>query len=724
MKVICVFYLCFVAALFSGWSQTSTTKEEMKSVENYLSKMTLEEKVGMLHANSKFTSSGVPRLGIPEWCLSDGPHGVREEIERDSWNSAKWTNDASTCFPTATALAATWNPDLARLEGQVLGEEARYRKKDVLLGPGVNIIRTPLGGRDFEYLSEDPFLASAMAVQWIKGVQSRDVAVSVKHYLANNQEQDRNRVDVTMSERTLREIYLPAFKAAITEGGALTVMGAYNKFRGVWCCENPYLGRTLLRDEFNFKGVYLSDWGGVHTTVESALAGLDLEMGTNGAYNRNYFADPLLEAVKQGKVSEALIDEKVSNILRVMLRTKVIGPEAKDRYVGSFNTPEHQATAYKVATESVVLLKNAGGILPLDLSRIKSIAVVGRNAGMKQAAGGQSSGIKALYEITPLEAIQKKWGDKVKINYAMGYDKPEPILENGRRRPAPDLVANALLIQEAVAVAKQSDVVLFIGGLDHDYDTEGGDKKHMELPYGQVELIQEMSKVNPNVVVVLIAGSPVDMNGIIHRVPGLVWGWFNGMEAGNALTDVLSGVVNPSGKLPFTMPSTLSQSPAHALGNYPGKDLKVNYEEGVFVGYRWFETHGMQPLFPFGYGLSYTNFVLEEPSLDKAVYTQTDKIVVKIKVSNSGKRAGAETVQFYVGDPEASVARPLKELKAFGKVFLQPGESKILECTIPVDKLAFFDEVAMKWVVEPGAFVLYTGTSSRDISFKKNFIVQ
>jgi len=716
--------LLLVLLLLPSLAQPLSSGEEEKLIKSYLSQMTLAEKVGMLHGNSKFTSTGVPRLNIPEWHLSDGPHGIREEIQRDSWNPAGWTDDASTCFPTATALAATWNPALAQLEGEALGEEARHRKKDVLLGPGVNILRTPLGGRGFEYLSEDPYLTSVMAVAWIKAVQSRDVAVSVKHFLANNQEHERNRVDVTMSERALREIYLPAFRAAVMEGGALTVMGAYNKFRGVWCCENPFLGRTLLRNEFGFQGVYLSDWGGVHTTVESALAGLDLEMGTNGAYNSYFFADPLLLAVTQGKVPESVVNEKVSNILRVMLRTKVIGPEVDKRFPGSFNTPEHQAAAYKVASESVVLLRNAGGLLPLNFSKLRSVAVIGRNATHKQAAGGQSSGIKALYEVTPLEAMQKKWGSRVRIDYVLGYDKPEPVVENGRRRPANDLVANQKLLQEAVETARKADAVIFVGGLDHDYDTEGSDKPHMELPYGQVEVIQEISKVNPNVVVVIVGGSPVDMNGIVHRVPALVWAWFNGMEAGNALADVLDGKVNPSGKLPFTLPSSLSQSPAHALGNYPGKNLKVHYEEDIFVGYRWFDTKQIQPLFPFGFGLSYTDFVIDQPSLNKKVYGMADRVQVQLTVRNTGKIAGAETVQLYVGDPQASVPRPLKELKAFAKVFLQPGESRKITLTVPVEHCAFFEEKSAKWVVEPGEFMLYVGNSSRNIVHAKSFNVK
>jgi len=709
--------LLLMIATIQTQAQKSISKENIQEqkIQKLIKKMTLQEKVSLLHGNSKFYVSGIKRLGIPEWALSDGPHGVRAEMNRHDWNYAGWTNDSSTCFPPGTALAASWNPKLAYERGLVLGEEARYRKKDVLLGPGINIIRTPLCGRNFEYLSEDPFLISAMAVPYIKALQSKDVAASVKHYLANNQEDHRTTVDVAMSERALREIYLPGFKAAVTEGGSYTVMTAYNKFRGDWCSENEYLDREILRKELGFKGVLMSDWGGTHSTVKAALAGLDLEMGTDiKDYNEWYFANPLIKAVQEGKVPISVIDEKVANILRVMIKTKVL--DSKTREKGSMNTPEHQKAAYNSAAEAAVLLQNNGNLLPLDFSKIKSIAVIGDNATRKHCGGGLSSEIKALYEITPLEALTHKFGKNITINFVQGYEKQSTFQEGGNIGQSNTNKVDWKLIDEAVAVAKKSDVAIVFGGLNHDFDTESYDKTHMRLPYGQVTLIQEIAKANPNTVVVIIAGSPVELAGIVHRVPAILWAWYGGMEAGNAVVDVLSGKVNPSGKMPFTLPVSLEQSPAHALGNYPGRNLKVNYEEDILVGYRWFDTKNVVPQFPFGYGLSYTSFNLDNLSTDKKVYGKDDIIHVKFTVTNTGSRYGAEVAQIYVSDPVCSVLRPAKELKAFEKVFLQPGESKNIELSIKVADLAFYDEAKKGWVVEPGEFILELGNSSREIS--------
>ena len=698
-------------------AQKAITKEDVQEqkIQSLIKKMTLQEKVGMLHANSKFYVSGVKRLGIPEWALSDGPHGVRAEINRHDWAYAGWTNDSSTCFPPGTALAASWNPKLAYERGIVLGEEARFRKKDVLLGPGVNIIRSPLCGRNFEYMSEDPVLISAMAVPYIKALQSKDVAASVKHWVANNQEENRGTVNVNMSERALREIYLPGFKSAITEGGSYTVMAAYNKLRGNWCSENEYLDRQILRKEFGFKGVLMTDWDAAHSTVKAAMAGLDLEMGTEiKGYDNWYFANPLIKAVQEGKVPMSVVDEKVANVLRVMMKTKMLGD--KTRIKGSMNTPAHQKAAYNSAAEAAVLIQNNGDVLPLDFNKLKSVAVIGDNATRKHCGGGLSSEIKTLYEVTPLEAMQKKFGKSVTINYALGYEKQSSFKEGSNKGQSNTDKVDWKLIDEAVAAAKKSDVAIIFGGLNHDFDTESFDKQHMRLPYGQETLIREVAKANPNTVVVIIAGSPLELGGIVNRVPSIVWSWYGGMEAGNAVADVLSGKVNPSGKMPFTLPVSLEQSPAHALGNFPGRDLNVNYEEDILVGYRWFDTKKIAPQFPFGFGLSYTNFELGALSSDKATYGKEDIIKVKFTVKNTGSRYGAEVPQLYVSEPVCSVMRPTKELKAFDKVFLQPGESKTVELNVKVADMAFYDEAQKGWKVEAGDFILQLGNSSGNIS--------
>ncbi|WP_343672319.1 glycoside hydrolase family 3 C-terminal domain-containing protein [Chitinophaga sp.] len=693
-----------------------------KKIRSLIRQMTLAEKVSLLHGNSKFYVSGIKRLGIPEWALSDGPHGVRAEINRHDWAYAGWTNDSSTCFPPGTALAATWNPRLAYQRGIVLGEEARFRKKDVLLGPGINIIRSPLCGRNFEYLSEDPVLVSRMSVAYIKGLQSKDVASSVKHWLANNQETNRDSVDVHMSERALREIYLPGFKAAVTEGGAYTVMAAYNKFRGDWCSENEYLNREILRREFGFKGVLMTDWSAAHTTVKAALTGLDLEMGTDKPdYNDWYFADPLIRAVNEGKVPMSVVDEKVANVLRVMFATKMFdeGKRAK----GKMNTPEHQQAAYNDAVEAAVLLQNNDDILPVNFKTIKSIAVIGDNATRKHCNGGLSSEIKTLYEITPLEAIREKFGADVKINFAQGYEKQSTFREGSNTGQTGANKVDWKLIDEAVRVAKASDIVIVFGGLNHDFDTESSDKQNMDLPYGQDVLIREVAKANPKTVVVIVAGSPVKLSGIVQRVPAILWSWYGGMEAGNAVADLLSGKANPSGKLPFTLPVSLDQSPAHALGNFPGRDLSVNYEEDILVGYRWFDTKKIVPQFPFGYGLSYTSFSINNFSTDKQHYRNGDTIRAKFTISNTGAREGAEVVQLYTSEPVCSVIRPEKELKAFEKIFLHPGETKTVELMVKVADLAFYDETKKAWNVEPGEFVLQIGNSSGNISLSAKISV-
>lgn len=723
MKKIIGVIACGLFLNAAAASSQVTDKEKVqmeKRIEKLIKKMTLEEKVGLLHGNSKFYVAGVERLGIPEWSLSDGPHGVRAEINRHDWAYAGWTNDSASYFPTGTAFAAAWNPELAYRRGEVLGEEARWRKKDVLLGPGVNIIRSPLCGRNFEYMSEDPYMNSVLAVAYIKGLQSRDVACSVKHFAVNNQETNRTTVDVECSERALREIYLPAFKAAVQEGGALTVMAAYNKFCGEFCAENNYLVRKILRNEWGFDGVYVTDWGATHSTVPSMEAGLDLEMGTLiDKYEDWYYANPLIEAVKSGKIPMSLVDEKVGDVLRVMIKTNVLDP--KKRFgPGSMNTKEHQQATYDAAAEAIVLLKNQNNLLPLDFSSIKSLAVIGDNATRKHSNGGLSSEIKAVYEVTPLEALRAKWGDKVDIRFAQGYEKLSTFVEGSNNGQSSGTFSSKTqesdaLLKEAVEVARTSDVALLVCGLNHDYDTESFDRLNMDIPYGQVELIQEVVKANPRTIVVMIAGSPLNMAAVDICSPAIVWAWFNGMEGGNALVDVLSGKVNPSGKMPFTTPVSLDQSPAHALGNFPGRDLKVNYEEDILVGYRWFDTKGLPVVYPFGYGLSYTTFNYSNLNTDKKTYDQADTIQATFTLTNTGDREGAEVAQLYVSDPVCSVMRPVKELKGFKKVFLKPGESRRITLDIPVSSLAFYSEAQSQFVVEPGEFILQLGASASDI---------
>ena len=717
MKKIIGVIACGLFLNAAAASSQVTDKEKVqmeKRIEKLIKKMTLEEKVGLLHGNSKFYVAGVERLGIPEWSLSDGPHGVRAEINRHDWAYAGWTNDSASYFPTGTAFAAAWNPELAYRRGEVLGEEARWRKKDVLLGPGVNIIRSPLCGRNFEYMSEDPYMNSVLAVAYIKGLQSRDVACSVKHFAVNNQETNRTTVDVESSERALREIYLPAFKAAVQEGGALTVMAAYNKFRGEFCAENNYLVRKILRNEWGFDGVYVTDWGAAHSTVPSMEAGLDLEMGTLiDKYEDWYYANPLIEAVKSGKIPMSLVDEKVGDVLRVMIKTNVLDP--KKRFgPGSMNTKEHQQATYDAAAEAIVLLKNQNNLLPLDFSSIKSLAVIGDNATRKHSNGGLSSEIKAVYEVTPLEALRAKWGDKVDIRFAQGYEKLSTFVEGSNNGQSSGTFSSKTqesdaLLKEAVEVARTSDVALLVCGLNHDYDTESFDRLNMDIPYGQVELIQEVVKANPRTIVVMIAGSPLNMAAVDICSPAIVWAWFNGMEGGNALVDVLSG------KMPFTTPVSLDQSPAHALGNFPGRDLKVNYEEDILVGYRWFDTKGLPVVYPFGYGLSYTTFNYSNLNTDKKTYDQADTIQATFTLTNTGDREGAEVAQLYVSDPVCSVMRPVKELKGFKKVFLKPGESRRITLDIPVSSLAFYSEAQSQFVVEPGEFILQLGASASDI---------
>lgn len=683
-------------------------------VEDALARMTLEEKVALCHAQSKFSSAGVPRLGIPEMWMSDGPHGIRAEKLWDEWDDAGWTSDSCTAFPALTCLAATWNPTLADTYGQAVGEEARYRNKAVLLGPGVNIYRTPLNGRNFEYMGEDPFLASAMVVPYIQGVQRNGVAACVKHFAVNDQETDRFNVEVKIDDRTLHEIHLPAFKAAVHDGGVWAVMGSYSIYKGQHCCHNQYLLRDLLKRDWGFDGVVISDWGGTHDTREAALNGLDMEMGswTNGltlswsnAYNEYFLADPFLELLRSKEIDEEIVNDKARRILRLMFRT-TMNP---DRPYGSFATKEHALIGRKIAQEGIVLLKNQDNLLPLDPKQPRKILVVGENAKKMMTLGGGSSELKVKYEISPLQGIENYFSPASQVTYAEGYSS------------VPTQNRHALLL-EAVDAARKADVVIFVGGLNknENQDCEGADRRSLNLPYGQDELIGELARVNRNLVAVIISGNAVAMPWV-NEVPAIVEAWYGGTEAGNAIASVLAGEVNPSGKLPFTFPVRLEDNPAIALDAYPGDGKQVEYKEGIFVGYRWNDRERIKPLFCFGHGLSYTTFEYGKVTAEGRQMGPDGTITVSVPVKNTGSRAGAEIVQLYVSDLKSSLPRPVKELKGFRKITLQPSQEQTVSFTIDRKALSFYDDTKQDWVAEPGTFEALVGASACDIRGKAAF---
>lgn len=683
-------------------------------VEDALARMTLEEKVALCHAQSKFSSAGVPRLGIPEMWMSDGPHGIRAEKLWDEWDDAGWTSDSCTAFPALTCLAATWNPTLADTYGQAVGEEARYRNKAVLLGPGVNIYRTPLNGRNFEYMGEDPFLASAMVVPYIQGVQRNGVAACVKHFAVNDQETDRFNVEVKIDDRTLHEIHLPAFKAAVHDGGVWAVMGSYSIYKGQHCCHNQYLLRDLLKRDWGFDGVVISDWGGTHDTREAALNGLDMEMGswTNGltlswsnAYNEYFLADPFLELLRSKEIDEEIVNDKARRILRLMFRT-TMNP---DRPYGSFATKEHALIGRKIAQEGIVLLKNQDNLLPLDPKQPRRILVVGENAQKMMTLGGGSSELKVKYEISPLQGIENYFSPASQVTYAEGYSS------------VPTQNRHALLL-EAVDAARKADVVIFVGSLNknENQDCEGADRRSLNLPYGQDELIGELARVNRNLVAVIISGNAVAMPWV-NEVPAIVEAWYGGTEAGNAIASVLAGEVNPSGKLPFTFPVQLEDNPAIALDAYPGDGKQVEYKEGIFVGYRWNDRERIKPLFCFGHGLSYTTFEYGKVTAEGRQMGPDGTITVSVPVKNTGSRAGAEIVQLYVSDLKSSLPRPVKELKGFRKITLQPGQEQTVSFTIDRKALSFYDDTKQDWVAEPGTFEALVGASACDIRGKAAF---
>ena len=754
-------------------AQTPVYLDESKPIEqridDALSRMTLDEKIAVIHAQSKFSAPGVKRLGFPDLWTDDGPHGVRPDVLWDEWVQAGQTNDSCVAFPALTCLAATWNPRMARLYGESLGEEALYRNKSVMLGPGVNIYRTPLGGRNFEYMGEDPWLASRMVVPYVRGIQSKGVAACVKHYALNNDEEYRHQVNVIISDRALHEIYLPAFKAAVQEGEAWSIMGAYNLYKDQHNCHNDIMLNKILKQDWGFDGVVISDWGGCHDTDEAVKNGLDLEFGTwtdgltmgkTNAYDSYYLADAYKQGIREGKYTTKELDDKVRRLLRLYYRTTM----KRDKPFGFLCSDSHYQAALEIAQQGIVLLKNdkikklknekvAAPLLPIDVTKTKRILVVGENAIKMMTVGGGSSSLKVQREILPLDGIASYLHQKgnhnsqlstlnSQLDYARGYVGDTIQSYNGVTvgRSLYETRSQAELTAEAVEKAREADIVIFIGGLnksDHQ-DCEGHDRLSYDLPYAQNEVIEAILKVNPRLVYVNISGNGAALPWL-DKVPAVVQAWFIGSEAGEAIASVLFGDVNPSGKLPFTWYASLDQCGAHALNAYPGvwrEDHKIideEYKEGVFVGYRWIDKQNAKikklknenkPLFAFGHGLSYTTFKLGKLTADKASMTEGDEITFTIPVTNTGSMAGAETVQLYISDLEASVERPVKELKAFQKVFLQPGETQQVSLTIDKGALSFYDEANSQWKAEPGTFEALVGTASDKIISRCSFTLQ
>lgn len=727
--------LTFVGATAATPVYLDPSKPLEERVEDALQRMTLEEKVGVLHAQSKFCSRGVQRLGIPELWTTDGPHGIRPEVLWDEWEQAAWTNDSCVAFPALTALAATWNPALAELYGRSLGEEALYRGKDVVLGPGVNIYRTPLNGRNFEYMGEDPLLASRMVVPYIKGLQSNGVAACVKHYALNNNEVNRHTSNVIVDDRTLYEIYLPAFKAAVTEGGAWSIMGSYNLYQNQHGCHNKRLLCDILRDEWGFDGVVISDWGGTHDTAEAVENGLDLEFGswtnglTNGrsnAYDNYYLADPYLKMLREGKADMATLDNKVRNVLRLIFRTAM----KSDKGFGSLCSDEHYAAARRIGAEGIVLLRNKGNLLPLDPSKPQNILVVGENAVKMMTVGGGSSSLKVQRETSPLDGLRAQAPAGSTVVWERGY-VGDPTGEYNGVTSGQDLSESRSaerLIADAADAARRADIVIFVGGLNKatGQDCEDSDRESLALPYNQDAVIEALVAANPRTVVVNVSGNAVAMPWA-DKVPAILQAWFLGSESGNSLADVIFGHVNPSGKLPMTFPVRLDDVAAHAVGEYPGTKradsdiVDIRYNEGVMVGYRWFDTKKIRPLFAFGHGLSYTTFGYGKLSADASKIGPDGALTLSVDVTNTGSRAGAETVQLYISDTKASVKRPAKELKNFAKIYLEPGQTKTVTFTVRPSDLAFFDTGAHAWKAEPGEFRAHVGAASDDIRSSLRF---
>ena len=733
--VITLFCAQLVKAQSQPVSLDETTEIEVR-VEDALKRMTLDEKIRVIHAQSKFSSAGVPRLGFPDFWTDDGPHGVRPDVLWDEWEQAGQTNDSCVAFPALTCLAATWNPQLSLIYGESLGEEALYRGKDMILGPGVNIYRTPLNGRNFEYMGEDPYLVSRMVVPYIQGMQSKGVAACVKHYALNNDEEYRHQVNVIVSDRALHEIYLPAFKAAITEGKAWGIMGAYNLYKNQHNCHNDILINKILKQDWKFDGVVVSDWGGTHDTDEAVKNGLDLEFGTwtdgltmgaTNAYDNYYLADAYKRLIKEGKYTTKELDDKVRRVLRLFYRTTM----NRQRPHGFLCSESHYAAARKIAEEGIVLLKNDGGaVLPININKVKNILVVGENAVKMMTVGGGSSSLKVQREVSPLDGLKARLRGIAEVDYARGYVGDVTGAYNGvtTGQDLSESRSEDELIAEAVEKAKKADYVIVFGGLNKsDYqDCEGHDRKDYALPYAQNKLVEALAQVNTRLVFVNISGNAVAMPWI-KKVPAVIQGWFIGSESGNALASILVGDANPSGKLPFSWMQSLEQYGAHALGAYPGKwrsDGKIideEYKEDIFVGYRWADQHKQKPLFPFGHGLSYTTFEYGGKSRIEKSADDTSLFTIHTSIKNTGSREGAETVQLYIRDVKSSLPRPVKELKGFQKVTLAPGEQRDITFTIDKSMLSYYDDSKGEWVMEPGRFEALIGASAGDIKSKVAF---
>lgn len=712
-------------------------------VEDALSRMTTAEKVAIIHAQAKFCSKGVPRLGIPDLWTTDGPHGVRPEVLWDEWDQAGWTNDSCVAFPALTCLAATWNPSMAYLYGRSIGEEARYRDKDVLLGPGVNIYRTPLNGRNFEYMGEDPYLASKMVVPYVKGVQRCGVAACVKHFALNNQEINRHTTNVIVDDRTLYEIYLPAFKAAVQEGGAWSVMGAYNYYQDQHLCHNRRMLNDILKGEWGFDGVVISDWGGTHDTAQAVANGLDLEFGswtnglTNGAsnaYDNYYLANPYLAMLASGEADQATLDDKARRVLRLIFRTAMNAGKPD----GSLCSEAHYTAARRIGDEGIVLLKNDRNILPIPADKPVKLLVVGENALKMMTVGGGSSSLKVQREVSPFDGIRagSRWA---MVDYARGYVGDVSGEYNGvtTGQDLSESRSAAELIAEAVEKAGKADYVIFVGGLNKSagQDCEDADRASLALPYGQDAVIEALAKANPNLIVVNVSGNAVAMPWV-KQVPAILQAWFLGSEAGNSIADIIFGKVNPSGKLPMTFPVRLEDVAAHAMGEYPGvkrvgtgegdvpEIWDEKYNEGVLVGYRWHDTKRIKPLFPFGHGLSYTTFSYGKPTVSSKELTDGGQLTVTVPVTNTGARMGQEIVQLYITDVKAPVERPAKELKGFAKVNLAPGETKEVTFTVTPGDLAYFDAAAHAWVTHPGKYQAHVASSSANIAHTLSFTLK
>ena len=742
MKKLPLYFILFLLAFSCSKPQAPQDRltAHDAEIDAIIAQMTLEEKVEMLHSKTNMSSAGVERLGIADMNYADGPFGIREEGQPNGFMSAGWTLDSATYFPTGSALAATWSEDLAYKYGTGMGKEARLRGKDVILGPAVNIQRLPVGGRTYEYLSEDPLLSAALALFYTKGVQDEGTAVCIKHFAVNNQETSRGSVDVIIDERTLREIYLKPFERAIIEGGAMSVMPAYNKVNGDYCSENEHLLNEILRGEWGFKGMTVSDWGGTHSTMGAMLHGLNVQMTGS-----NYLGQPVIDSIATGALTEDLVDEKVRQILRVRFAVEPVPADVANTQMTS--QPESQRIAREVAEKSIVLLKNEG-ILPIKAD-VKKIAVIGQNAVLKTQSGGMGAGVKALYEITPLEGIVARAGEDVEVTYAPGYKNypgmrwgPAPAEPNPLEAAAIDEPADPTLLAEAVALAQDADLVIFFGGTNKSIETEGSDRKNIKLPCGQEELVQALYAANPNLATVLISGGPTDLQVLEPASPAIAQGWWNGTEGGTALAEVLFGDIAPSGKLPFTFPVKLEDSPAYALGNFPGNSaggdlftlmfrpdvIKMSpaerqalieslpkpvseYTERFYVGYRWFDTKAVKPMYAFGHGLSYVDFGYE--GIKASV--SSGKVKVAFQLKNEGEMDADEVVQLYVHRIDSNVEWPEKELKAFKRVSLKAGECQKVVLEIPMDDLRYWNEETAAWDLEHGKLQLLLGAASDDI---------